>query len=155
MVKSCNLEISECKKLLAPKPRPKHREEVKKKEEVTDTAKAEPVVVKHKDVVLKLSVERLDFDYKPKEGATQSVDVDCNYNDWKAECDKEWLTIYTADKKFTVEVTENSTEEERSAVIKVTCGDKSVDLVVNQARATQINKLTDAFGGLFRKKKKK
>ena len=154
MVKSCNLEISECKKLLATKPKPKRREEAKKNAEVTDTVKAEPVVVTRNDVVLKLSVERLDFDYKPKEGATQSVEVDCNYDDWKAECDKEWVTIYITDKKFTVEVTENSTEEERSGVIKVKCGDKSVDLVVNQAKATQLNKITNAVGGLFKKKKK-
>lgn len=42
---------------------------------------------------------------------------------------------------------------ERSCVIKVTCGDKSVDLVVNQARTTQLNKITDAVGGFFKKKK--
>ena len=53
-----------------------------------------------------------------------------------------------------MEVTENATEEERSGVIKVKCGDKSVDLVVNQAKATQLNKITNAVGGLFKKKKK-
>ena len=62
--------------------------------------------------------------------------------------------VYTADKKFSVEVAENTSEEERSAVVKVTCGDKSVDLVVNQSKSTQLRKIKDAFGGLFKKKKK-
>ena len=156
MVKSCNLEISECRKLIGykPKPNPKPNKNDSQKVEAHDEAGQEPVVTAHKDVTLSLSEERLDFDCKPKDGATQSVEVNCNYDDWEANTDKEWITIYTADKKFSVEVAENTSEEERSAVVKVTCGDKSVDLVVNQSKSTQLRKIKDAFGGLFKKKKK-
>lgn len=155
MISSCNLEISECKKLIG------RRKTVvnpgkndKKVEEKENVVKPEPEVKAHKDVTLSLSEERLDFDCKPKDGATQSVEVNCNYDDWEANTDKDWITIYTADKKFSVEVAENTSEEERSAVVKVTCGDKSVDLVVNQSKSTQLRKIKDAFGGLFKKKKK-
>ena len=126
----------------------------KKVEEKENVVKPEPEVKAHKDVTLSLSEERLDFDCNPKDGATQSVEVNCNYDDWEANTDKDWITIYTADKKFSVEVAENTSEEERSAVVKVTCGDKSVDLVVNQSKSTQLRKIKDAFGGLFKKKKK-
>ena len=158
MVKSCNLEISECRKLIEYKPKPKPKSKSNKndssKEESQDEAMQESVVTAHKDVTLSLSEERLDFDCKPKDGATQSVEVNCNYDDWEANTDKDWITIYTADKKFSVEVAENTSEEERSAVVKVTCGDKSVDLVVNQSKSTQLRKIKDAVGGLFKKKKK-
>lgn len=102
-----------------------------------------------------ISPNRLDYAYNPKEGATQSVEVDCNYNDWKVDNNVDWITVYTAEKKFSVEVAENTTEEERSGVVKITCGDKTVDLVVNQAKPTQQGKFKDAVGGLFKKKKKK
>lgn len=157
MISSCNLEISECKKLIGRrktvvKPGKNHE---KVDDEKENAVKPEPEVKAHTDVVLSLSEERLDFDCNPKNGATQSVEVNCNYDDWKADTDKEWITIYTTEKKFTVEVAENTSEEERAAVIKVTCGDKSVDLVVNQSKATQLRKIKDAVGGLFKKKKKK
>lgn len=104
----------------------------------------------HVNVKLSLSESRLDFKYKPKEGATQSVEVTCNYQDWKISSTPEWITVYTAENKFTVEAAENSTAEERAGVIKVQCGDKIVDLVVNQEKEKPVDKLT----GIFKKRKK-
>ena len=122
-----------------------------------DESEARPKVkeVKRNDVALAISPNRLDYTYNPKEGATQSVEVNCNYDDWEVDNNVDWITVYTAEKKFSVEVAENTTEEERSGVVKITCGDKTVDLVVNQAKPTQFGKFKDAVGGLFKKKKKK
>lgn len=117
---------------------------------VSVTQVAPPVKEVRRNVELSLSETRLDFKCKPKEGATQSVNVKCNYDDWEISSQPEWTTVYTATGKLSVEVTENETEEDRSGVIKVKCGEKEVDLVVNQAKAGTLQKI----GGFFKKKKK-
>lgn len=102
---------------------------------------------KHENVELSLSETRLDFKYKPKEGATKSVEVKCNYDDWEIAEKPEWVTVYMAAKKFTVEAQANETEEERSGVIKVKCGDKAVDLVVNQDKAGALQRIGKILKG--------
>lgn len=107
----------------------------------------------HKNVELSLSETRLDFKSKPKEGATQSVEVECNYDDWEIASNPEWVTVYLSEKKFTVEAEENTGEEDRSGVIVVKCGDKEVNLVVNQDKRKGVEKVMDKVGGFFKKKK--
>lgn len=107
----------------------------------------------HKNVELSLSETRLDFKSKPKEGATQSVEVECNYDDWEIASNPEWVTVYLSEKKFTVEAEENTEEEDRSGVIVVKCGDKEVNLVVNQDKRKGVEKVMDKVGGFFKKKK--
>ena len=107
----------------------------------------------HKNVELSLSETRLDFKSKPKEGATQSVEVECNYDDWEIASNPEWVTVYLSEKKFTVEAEENTGEEDRSGVIVVKCGDKEVNLVVNQDKRKNVEKVMDKVGGFFKKKK--
>ena len=127
-----------------------HNEKVEK-----DTAVAEtPKVSKRKNINLALSETRLDFKASPKEGATQSVEVKCNYNDWTIKSQPDWTTVYTANSKFSVEASENLSDEDRSGVITVKCGDKEVDLVVNQNKKSAVNKVVGKIGGIFKKKKK-
>lgn len=95
------------------------------------------------DVELKLSETRLDFKSTPKEGYTQSVNVTCNYDDWDIEEYPDWLTVYKADTKFTVEASENTTGEDRSAVITVVCASVEATVVVNQNKKSLTQKLKD------------
>ncbi len=125
----------------------------KKKE--TETPVAEAPKVTKRNVSLSLSESRLDFKAVPKEGAMQSVDVNCNYNDWAIKSKPEWITVYTTKDKFSVEAQENATGEDRSGVVTVKCGDKEVDLVVNQNKESAVNKVVGKIGGIFKKKKKK
>lgn len=122
-----------------------------------NTTQSEPAVTSkkktHKNVELSLSETRLDFKSKPKEGATQSVEVECNYDDWEIASNPEWVTVYLSEKKFTVEAEENTGEEDRSGVIVVKCGDKEVNLVVNQDKRKGVEKVMDKVGGFFKKKK--
>ena len=111
-------------------------------------------VARKRDVALSLSETRLDFKCKPKEGYTQSVNVTCNFDDWTIAKKPEWLTVYTAKDKFSVEVEENATEEDRSGIITVKCDDKEVDLIVNQDRAKTVDKIIGGVKGIFKKKKK-
>lgn len=95
------------------------------------------------DVELKLSETRLDFKSTPKEGYTQSVNVTCNYDDWDIEESPDWLTVYKADTKFTVEASENTTGEDRSGVITVACGSTEATVVVSQNKKSLTQKLKD------------
>lgn len=147
----CNNNIRVLREKAAEKTRDK---EVKDKAAEADSIQNVVVLKKRTDVTLSLSVSRLDFKYKPKDGAMQSVDVTCNYPDWEIASNPEWTTVYLASDKFSVEVDENTTEEERSGVIKVQCDDKVVDLVVNQEKKSTVNKLVGKMGGLFKKSKK-
>lgn len=151
--KICDNQIAICYnniKAIRAKNEAAHSESLPEKDEVkTDV----PEESGHKDVTLSLSETRLDFKYKPKEGATQSVKVNCNYDDWEIASNPEWVTVYLSEKKFTVEAAENTGEEDRSGVIVVKCGDKEVDLVVNQDKKKGVDKIVGKVGDFFKKKK--
>lgn len=145
-IKICNSNITSLKKRTN---RISSKKKNKQDTTITDTAQVSVNTIqnKHKNVELSLSENRLDFKYKPKEGATKSVDVKCNYADWEVADKPEWVTVYMAAYKFSVEAQTNDTEDERSGVIKVKCGDKVVDLVVNQAKAGALQKIGKIFKG--------
>lgn len=100
-----------------------------------------PEKVTKKNVIMNLSTERLDFKYKPKKGATQSVDVTGDCEGWKISKKPDWVIVSITTGKFYVEAQENETGSERSGVITVSCEDKSIDVVVNQEKPKKINKL--------------
>ena len=128
------------------------RNDKNKKEEDTKAQEAEKAVAKvtPKDVTLTLSKSRLDFKYNPKEGQTQSVSVKCNYKDWEISSKPDWVTVYLAENKFSVEVKANMTDGARSGVIKVKCHDKEVDLVVNQKKASSLQKKLDKIKDIIK-----
>lgn len=101
----------------------------------------EPKPVYHEDLTLSLSESRLDFKANPKPGATQSVEVRCNYDGWFVAKKPDWVTVYVTVGKFSVEVQENTTESDRSGVITIGCENKEADIVVNQAKLKGIGKI--------------
>ena len=116
---------------------------------------------KRDDVQIAFSKTRLDFSYAPDAGATQSVDVECNYDDWTLDSIPAWVQVFTAPdrKSINVAVTEeNTTGEYRSATVIIRCDDKLATLTVNQDKKNVGNVIKDKFNGvkgLFKKKKKK
>lgn len=143
----CDNQITQCKKnissIKATAAAKKKAQEAKKEEDVVEEQPKEEVKVEtHKDVQLSLSESALQFKRKPKDGATQSVVVTCNYDDWEITSKPDWVTISIATGKFYVEVEENAGDE-RSGVIRVKCGDKEVDLVINQKGPGTMKKLTN------------
>ena len=141
----CDNQISICneniKRMKQPKPVKKDEEP---KPEEKDSVVKEPVVQKRTDVELTLSTERLDFKSNPK-GSTQSVKVNCNYDDWYVASKPDWVSIYITEdrKKFSVEVEENDTDDPRSGVVAIQCEDKIVNLVINQNKRTLFKKIKD------------
>ena len=142
----CDNQISQCKKNISSLRKKATTTTTKKEEPVEEEPKEEPVVVEtHKDVQLSLSATHLDFKYKPKEGEMQSVDVTCNYDDWEIVSHPDWVTVYTATAKFSVEVTRNKEDDARSGIVTVKCGDKEVDLIINQKKASKLEKARDGL----------
>lgn len=123
-----------------------------KKEEEVPVEQEKPKIKVRTDVSLKLSESRLDFKYKPKEGSTQSVDVICNYDDWVVASKPDWVTVYTAKNKISVEVQENESDEERSGIVTIKCDNTECPLVINQDKKKVLDKI---MGSVFKKKKKK
>ena len=91
-----------------------------------------PVANTRRDVELSISESRLDFKNKPKKGATQSVNVKCNYDDWRVAAKPDWVEVYTAKDKFTVECYENPDDDGRSGIVTIKCDDVQCDLIINQ-----------------------
>jgi len=135
--KMCDNQIVICreniKRLSAGKTKAKRPVTEKKEVEEKKNEVKEEIVETRGDVRLSLSSNVLDFKAKPKTGQ-QSVDVKCNYNDWKVTDHPDWVTVYRAENKISVEVTENTTYTKRSGIITIVCGKKEVNLIVNQEK---------------------
>ncbi|MBR1504344.1 MAG: BACON domain-containing protein [Prevotella sp.] len=138
----CDNQIGICNENIKRIKQPKPVKKEEPKPELKDTVVEEPVVQKRTDVTLSLSVERLDFKSNPK-GVTQSVKVECNYEDWQIANKPDWVSIYITEdrKKFSVEVEENDSDDPRSGVVVVQCEDKTVNLVINQNKRSFFKKM--------------
>jgi len=151
----CDNQISICKNNISTLSKMKKKEAAEEKPVEQPVVEEQPVEEKKRtDVSLSLSETRLDFKHKPKRGATQSVEVNCNYDDWTIVSQPDWVEIYIGKGKFSVEASENKSDDDRSGVVLVKCEDKEVNLVINQDGVSAINKITGGFKGLFKKKKK-
>lgn len=133
-------------------------EEKAKAEAEAEAAAAEPEPEsepERTDVQLELSETRLDFKSTPKDGYTQSVEVTCNYDDWDITEHPDWLTVYKADAKFSVEASENTTGEDRSGVITVACASVEATVVVNQNKKSFTQRAKDKANEKIKKIKGK
>lgn len=127
---------------------------IKKKNETSTTVepgKEEKTKKPKRNVTISVSTDRLDFKYKPKEGATQSVEVSGDCDGWHISEQPEWVTVSVTAGKFYVEAKENTTDSDRSGVIVVTCEDKSVKVVVNQDKPKGLGKILDKIKGNTKK----
>jgi hypothetical protein len=152
--KMCDNQIAVCNNNIKSLSKPKNKDKKGDKTSAEEKPKQEAPAAKpaRTDVKLELSDNRLDFKAKPKEGATQSVKINCNYDDWVVAEVPEWLTVYTSKDKISVEASENTTEEDRSGIVVIKCEDKEANLIVNQDKAGSLKKKLDKINP-FKKKK--
>lgn len=151
--KMCDNQIAVCRSNIRSLSAKKVKRSTKKAEEPVEKKTVEAPVVevkKRTDIRLKLSEDGLEFKAVPGDGATQSVEVFCNYEDWAVASHPEWMTIYTAKDKFSVEVSDNETSDDRFGHITVKCEDTEVVLVVKQKKKNLKEKMLEKI-----KKKKK
>lgn len=95
-----------------------------------DSVAVEPKI-EREPVNLYLSVSYIEFKAAGKANDKNEVVVNCNYDDWELSC-PEWVHAAKNGNTLILTASANSTSEERSGKLTVTCYDKTAELVIYQ-----------------------
>lgn len=131
----CDNQIAICKgniKTLSQKQTVRKPKVRKSKNVIVEDDRAEMVPkIEREPVNLYLSVSYIEFKAAGKVSDKHEVVVNCNYNDWKLSC-PEWVHVAKNGNTLILTASANSTSEERSGKLTVTCYDKTAELVIYQ-----------------------
>lgn len=131
----CDNQIAICKgniKTLSQKQTVRKPKVRKSKNVIVEDDRAEMVPkIEREPVNLYLSVSYIEFKAAGKVSDKHEVVVNCNYNDWKLSC-SEWVHVAKNGNTLILTASANSTSEERSCKLTVTCYDKTAELVIYQ-----------------------
>lgn len=149
--KMCDNQIAICKsniKTLSQKTTARKTKVRKPKVVVVedDSVAVEPTK-EREPVNLYLSVSYIEFKAAGKANDKYEVVVNCNYEDWEFS-NPEWVHVAKNGNTLILTASANTTSEERSGKLTVTCYDKTAELVIYQKSKFSIKSI---FGG---KKKK-
>ena len=98
---------------------------------VEDDSLALAPKVERDPVNLYLSVSYIEFKASGKANDKHEVVVNCNYDSWEFSC-PEWVQSAKNGNTLILTASANSTSEERSGKLTVTCYDKTAELVIYQ-----------------------
>lgn len=98
---------------------------------VEDDSVAVAPKIEREPVNLYLSVSYIEFKAAGKVNDKHEVVVNCNYDDWELSC-PEWVHAAKNGNTLILTASANSTSEERSGKLTVTCYDKTAELVIYQ-----------------------
>ncbi len=131
----CDNQIAICKgniKTLSQKQTVRKPKVRKSKNVIVEDDRAEMVPkIEREPVNLYLSVSYIEFKAAGKVSDKHEIVVNCNYNDWKHSC-PEWVHVAKNGNTLILTASANSTSEERSCKLTVTCYDKTAELVIYQ-----------------------
>lgn len=131
----CDNQIAICKgniKTLSQKQTVRKQKVRKSKNVIVEDNSVEMVPkIEREPVNLYLSVSYIEFKAAGKVSDKHEVVVNCNYNDWKLSC-PEWVHVAKNGNTLILTASANSTSEERSCKLTVTCYDKTAELVIYQ-----------------------
>lgn len=131
----CDNQIAICKgniKTLSQKQTVRKPKVRKSKNVIVEDNRVEMVPkIEREPVNLYLSVSYIEFKAAGKVSDKHEVVVNCNYNDWKLSC-PEWVHVAKNGNTLILTASANSTSEERSCKLTVTCYDKTAELVIYQ-----------------------
>lgn len=131
----CDNQIAICKgniKTLSQKQTVRKPKVRKSKNVIVEDDRAEMVPkIEREPVNLYLSVSYIEFKAAGKVSDKHEVVVNCNYNDWKLSC-PEWVHVAKNGNTLILTASANSTSEERSCKLTVTCYGKTAELVIYQ-----------------------
>ena len=131
----CDNQIAICKgniKTLSQKQTVRKPKVRKSKNVIVEDDRAEMVPkIEREPVNLYLSVSYIEFKAAGKVSDKHEVVVNCNYNDWKLSC-PEWVQSAKNGNTLILIASANSTSEDRSGKLTVTCYDKTAELVIYQ-----------------------
>ena len=98
---------------------------------VEDDSLALAPKVERAPVNLYLSVSYIEFKASGKANDKHEVVVNCNYDSWEFSC-PEWVQSAKNGNTLILIASANSTSEDRSGKLTVTCYDKTAELVIYQ-----------------------
>ena len=98
---------------------------------VEDDSLALAPKVERDPVNLYLSVSYIEFKASGKANDKHEVVVNCNYDSWEFSC-PEWVQSAKNGNTLILIASANSTSEDRSGKLTVTCYDKTAELVIYQ-----------------------
>lgn len=98
---------------------------------VEDDSLAMAPKVEREPVNLYLSVSYIEFKASGKANDKHEVVVNCNYDSWEFSC-PEWVQSVKNGNTLILLASANSTSEDRSGKLTVTCYDKTAELVIYQ-----------------------
>lgn len=98
---------------------------------VEDDSLAVAPKVEREPVNLYLSVSYIEFKASGKANDKHEVVVNCNYDSWEFSC-PEWVQSAKNGNTLILIASANSTSEDRSGKLTVTCYDKTAELVIYQ-----------------------
>lgn len=131
----CDNQIAICKgniKTLSQKQTVRKPKVRKSKNVIVEDNSVEMVPkIEREPVNLYLSVSYIELKAAGKVSDKHEVVVNCNYNDWKLSC-PEWVHVAKNGNTLILTASANSTSEERSCKLTVTCYDKTAELVIYQ-----------------------
>lgn len=96
-----------------------------------DSVVVAPKKIEREPVNLYLSVSYIEFKAAGKVNDKHEIVVNCNYDDWELSC-PEWVHAAKNGNTLILTASANSTSEERSGKLTVTCYDKTAELVIYQ-----------------------
>lgn len=151
---NCVKQIAVCKKNInklkadkKPQKQKKNKEnQVQKNKEISNDIYENEVIVIEKPVIVEKRVVTLGarpgsllFKWNPK-GKTQTIEVNCNYNDWVIVEQPQWVhTSITYDRRgIIVEADVNQSKMPRYGTIKVRCGDLIATIIVEQKKGKRL-----------------
>lgn len=136
----CDLQIKACRNIIAQlrrgKSTPAGKPERGKSPAPAPADTTARDTAKHDRTGVKLTFSVNYLKFKGKGGDFKKVKVNCNYPDWKVVEAPEWVNYSRNDDgELVIEVEKNpSTKEERSASLKVECGDAVAVLTIIQEK---------------------
>lgn len=103
---------------------------------ITAGTLSQTVTVTQNGVTLSVSPQKVDFDYKAEE---KTVAITSN-SSWTVSSDQSWCTVNkssgSGNDNITVKVNQNNSPDKRTAIVKITAGNKSETIAITQNGGT-------------------
>lgn len=136
--KLCSQQITSCRNIIKQLSKKTKTRPVRRKATVQHdynyNTEVDSVEEAPKPVIVELTVGSSYLKFKGK-GEFKKVQVTCNQPDWKVSGEPSWINCSKSKEgELVIEAEKNTEKEERSANITVSCGDKSVNIVVVQEK---------------------
>lgn len=137
----CDQQIKSCRNIIAQINKNNEQSAQAAKEEKHDEpiAQSSPstTVEKKRDVKLSASCEYVKF--KSKGGEFKKVKVLCNYQDWEITEKPSWVNCSRSENgEIVIEAQKYTGKDERMGILKIECGDKSVNVMIMQEKRKKL-----------------